>query len=269
MASTAEPTGTLATALAHATRLLAANPALAEAQSREILKAVPGNAQALLLLGAALGAQGDAVGALAILEPLAAAQPHVAHVNYELGSVLGQLGRGAEAIAALTRAVRLNPNLTGAWRALGDQLTLAGDSAGADDAYARHIKASVNDPQLLEAAEALCDNRLAIAERLLRAFVKDHPTDVAAIRMLAETGSRLGRYGRRGKSPGALSRTGAQLRRRAAQLCERALPPEQIRRGRIAGRRTFETRSAQSGLSRAEGRGPDPDRRIPSGHRAL
>lgn len=47
----------------------------------------------------------------------------------------------------------------------------------------------------MQAAAALCENRLAPAEALLRAHLKEAPTDVAAIRMLAEVGARLGRYG--------------------------------------------------------------------------
>ena len=90
--------------------------------------------------------------------------------------------------------MRAAPKHPQAWRALGDALSLTDDMAGANVAYARHIQASVNDPQLLEAAAALCDGKLAIAERLLRDFLKENPTDVAAIRMLAETGSRLARY---------------------------------------------------------------------------
>jgi tetratricopeptide (TPR) repeat protein len=107
---------------------------------------------------------------------------------------LAALGETEGAIAAFRRATTLEPNMGEAWRALGDQLTLAGDAAGADDAYARHIQASVHDPALMAAAAALCEDRLATAERLLRAHLMDHPTDVAAIRMLAETGTRLGRY---------------------------------------------------------------------------
>ena len=42
---------------------------------------------------------------------------------------------------------------------------------------------------------ALCDNKLAIAERILKDFLKTKPTNVAAIRMLAEVAARLGRYG--------------------------------------------------------------------------
>jgi len=39
---------------------------------------------------------------------------------------------------------------------------------------------------LLRSAAALCDNDIPLAETLLRAHLREHPTDVAAIRMLAE-----------------------------------------------------------------------------------
>jgi tetratricopeptide (TPR) repeat protein len=176
-----------------AARLLARDPTLAEAQAREILKVAPEHAEARLLLAAALRRQGSAAGAKDILQDLAKAHPDVAQVHLELGLACAGLGQGAAAIVALTRATGLNPNHANAWRALGDALSLAGASEQADAAYSRHIRASVNDPTLVEAASALCDNRLAEAERLLRGFLKQHPTDVAAIRMLAETGARLGR----------------------------------------------------------------------------
>jgi len=192
--SNPEAVGTVATALAHAGRLMAGNPAAAAAQAAEILKVVPGHPDALLVLGAARLALGDATGALGILEPLAATYPKVPAVQYQFGAALAEAGRGDEAIAALRRTVKLNGQHAQAWRTLGDLLTATGDSEGADAAYARHIKASVNDPVLMEAATALCDGKLAIAERALRAFLKENPTDVAAIRMLAEVASRLGRY---------------------------------------------------------------------------
>ena len=189
-----QPRGSLATALAHAARLFESRPELAEVQAREILAVVPGNPDALLILARALAAQGELSEASGILVPLAASHPSHAVLHAELGTVLGNSGDTDGGIHWLSRAVEIEPGLAHAWRELGDQRLLAGDSEGADAAYARHILASVNDPQLMEAARALCDNRLAIAERLLREFLKNHPTDVAAIRMLAETGSRLGRY---------------------------------------------------------------------------
>jgi cytochrome c-type biogenesis protein CcmH/NrfG len=122
----AETVGTLEVALEHTARLLPHDPAAAEAQAREILKAVGEHPQALRLLGAALRRQGE--------------------------------------------------------------------TEAAEAAYLRSVRASVGDPNLIAAATALCENRLSVAEQALRAVLRERPTDVAAIRMLAETGMRLGRY---------------------------------------------------------------------------
>ena len=48
-------------------------------------------------------------------------------------------------------------------------------------------------PRLIEAAAALSDQRLDVAERLLRAYLKEQPEDPAAIRMMAELAARVGR----------------------------------------------------------------------------
>ena len=190
-----EPSGTLATALAHAERLLAKDPRLAAEQAAEILKVVPGNPHALLMLGAAYRAGGDAAAARGILAPLARAHPNWAEAQFELGLALAGVGDSAPATSALQRATELKPDMVEAWRALGDQFTLAGDREGADAAYAQQIKCSTQDPRLMAAAIALCENRLAEAETLLRTHLKALPTDIAAIRMLAEIAARLGRFG--------------------------------------------------------------------------
>jgi len=188
-----DPTGSLATALSNAQRLLATKPALAEEQAREILNVVPGNPHAAFLLVQAMRAQNNDAGAFEILQKLVTAQPNSAAVQFEFGSVMGALGKNRGAVIALSRAADIEPNNPAIWRALGDQHTILGETDAADRAYARNIRASVNDPKLIEAATALVDNRLAVAERILRDFLKAHPTDVSAIRMLAETGARLGR----------------------------------------------------------------------------
>jgi tetratricopeptide (TPR) repeat protein len=189
----ADPTGTVDTALAHTGRLIKSNPALAAEQSVEILKVAPNHPLALLFLGSARRLLGDGPGALAILDPLAASQANWAMAQYELGLVLADLEQPQAALAALRRAVALKPDMPDAWRAVGDHLTTIGDREGADAAYARHIKASTQDPKLLAAASALVDGKIARAEALLRPHLKQHPTDVAAIRMLAEVAARLGR----------------------------------------------------------------------------
>ena len=193
MSSAPEPVGTVEVALGHAARLLATDPAMAAEQALEILKVVPNQPQAMLLLGVARRRTGDSRGASEVLESLTARQPNWAAAHYELGLALGADRKGDAAVEALRRAVELKPDLGDAWRALGDHLTAIGDAQGADDAYARHIRFSSQNPRLLEAGAALCDNRIAVAEALLREHLKQFPTDVAAIRMLAEVAARLGR----------------------------------------------------------------------------
>jgi len=194
MSAAAEPVGTLEVALAHARRLLASDPQKAAEQAAEILKVVPDHPVAVLILGSVRRCLGDAVSAVAILEDLTRKQPNYAAAHYELGIALGSTGQPEAAVTALRRAVKLKPDLTHAWLALGDQLTGTGDAAGADEAYAWHIKTSTRDPRLLEAAAALVENQIPQAEALLRAHLKKFPTDVAAIRMLAEVAARLRRF---------------------------------------------------------------------------
>jgi predicted Zn-dependent protease len=194
MTEAAPPTGTLGQALDHATRLLKSDPQSAAEQAGEILKMVPGHPVAILLLGAARRAAGDPAAALDALQPLVRAQPHSAAAHYELGMTLGDLDQHDAALQALRRAVVLKPDLPDAWREIGDRLTLQGDLKGAQAAYGQHIKAATHDPRLLAAASALCENQIPRAEFLLREHLKKYPTDVAAIRMLAEVAGRLRRY---------------------------------------------------------------------------
>jgi len=189
-----QPTGSLEVALQHAARLLSSQPALAAEQAAEILKVVPGHPGALLLRAVAQRAVGEVAAALAAIEELCRRQPGWAEAQFELGVTLGAAGQGEAAIAALRRAVALKPDLPDAWRALADHLAGAGDTRGADEAYARHIKAATHDPRLIAAAAALVENRIPEAEARLRAHLRIHPTDVAALRMLAEVAARLRRW---------------------------------------------------------------------------
>jgi predicted Zn-dependent protease len=189
-----QPRGSVELALSHATRLLGVQPALAAEQAAEILKVVPDHPVAMLLLARAQRSTGNPQAALAALERLCSKQPDSATAQYELARTLSGVGQGEAAIAALRRAVALKPDMPDAWRLLGDHLMAIGDAVGADAAYARHIKAATRDPRLLGAAAALVDNRIPQAEALLRQHLKQHPTDVAALRMLAEVAARLRRY---------------------------------------------------------------------------
>ena len=192
--TTAQPAASLADAFAHAERLLETDPRLAAEQARAILEVVPRHADTTRVLAAALRLSGDAEGGLTTVAPLAKALPNLPLAQLELALCLERLGRTAEAARAFDRASALEPRLSEAWRGLSESLELLGDRQGAERALARQLRASTRDPLLVEAATALSEDRLGEAERLLRDRLKADAGDVAAIRMLAETGARLGRY---------------------------------------------------------------------------
>jgi tetratricopeptide (TPR) repeat protein len=88
----------------------------------------------------------------------------------------------------------VSPRNPDAYRLLAAALRRTGDAEEAERAELDAIAASVGDPVLMRAAEALLDNDLPTAERVLRPRLAEKPTDVAAIRMMAELAGRLGRY---------------------------------------------------------------------------
>jgi tetratricopeptide (TPR) repeat protein len=192
--SVSQPVGAIDVALTHARRLLETSPELAAEQAREILNVFPGHPQARLILGAANRCAGRAQTAIEILEPLAREQPNSAAVHLELGVARGEAGRGPEAIAAFRRAVQLQPRSADGWRLLADYLDAQADAQAADQARAHYLKAANQDPRLMEAAAALVENNLPVADARLRAHLRGRPTDVAALRMLAEVAGRLRLY---------------------------------------------------------------------------
>jgi len=186
-------TTSLELALAHAGQLLDSDPALAAQQATEILRVVGDHPRALRLLAAAHSRQGDDQAAVGVLGPLARACPDWAQAHRDFGGALARLGRFDEAVAALRQATTLQPEMADAWLALADALRANGDAAGADAAYLRHVRQSARDPRLLAIGKALFENLLPEAEEQLRVRLEQAPTDVAAIRMLAEVAARLGR----------------------------------------------------------------------------
>lgn len=102
----------------------------------------------------------DPVSALRIVERILAAAPDTAEAHRLAGMAFRALGRADDGARAELQAIR----------------------------------ASIHDPELQQAAQALASNTLHIAEPILKKRLKEVPTDVAAIRMLAELAGRIGRY---------------------------------------------------------------------------
>jgi len=186
------PRADINTAIAHAARLLRQDPVLAEEQAREILNEFPDLAPARQILGVAYRLQGQPERALSVFESLAEVHSDSPDLLYDLGVALGAMGRGDEAIAALRRAVRINPRHALAWRSLADQLSVAGDEAGSNDALDKHLEVSTPHPELIEAADLFRKGNVGKAERITREVLKKDPTDVVAIRLLANIGLKVG-----------------------------------------------------------------------------
>jgi tetratricopeptide (TPR) repeat protein len=115
-------------------------------------------------------------------------------VQYECGVALGLAGRRDEALAALERAVALQPDVGDAWQLIADYRMESGDPAGADAAWANHLAVTTGGARLLAPVTALCEGRLADAERLLRMHLAQFPDDPAALRMLADLAVRARRW---------------------------------------------------------------------------
>lgn len=169
LGQTAIPVEPAAVSAAEVGRLLASNPVAAEARAREILKIQPQNADASLVLGAALRRQGKAAEARTILEPIVEAQPHAAFAQLELGLTFRLLGIHAAALSAFSRAVDFGPTFLNAWSALGDELA-AGEHALQQRSGNEEARSS------LKAAEAAMTSRnIPEAETLLAQCVERFP----------------------------------------------------------------------------------------------
>ncbi|MFT4825352.1 MAG: tetratricopeptide (TPR) repeat protein, partial [Cryomorphaceae bacterium] len=75
-----------------------------------------------------------------------------------------------------------------------NQLALKGDNQGSTKAFQQHLATSTQNPQLVTAAEHLQAGKLGLAEPLVRKVLKEHPTDVSAMRLLADIGIQVSRY---------------------------------------------------------------------------
>ncbi len=189
------PAGSSDSALGQIAGLLVSRPKAAAEQASALLKHRPDNPLATLYLGIARRLMGDPAGALKVLRPLARHRPNWAPAHYELGVTEGIAGGTAQALASLRRAVSLQVDIGEAWLLIADHLIALGDPAGADAAYANHLLVAGAGAALRAPAAAICENRLADAERLLQRHLEQHPEDPAALRLLAEIAVRTRRYG--------------------------------------------------------------------------
>jgi tetratricopeptide (TPR) repeat protein len=152
--------------------------------------------------------QVGAPGAAAPVVPALAkdAPPRPARFYYELGLTCAALGELESAIAALRRATALEPSMGAAWSALGDLLTRTRDEDGAKAAYEQargfaeetkpeppaKIPSGKLESELRAWVKRVSENPPALSGPMLREHLRREPTDVGALRVLAEIGAKHG-----------------------------------------------------------------------------
>jgi len=95
-------------------------------------------------------------------------------------------GRGAEAMVLLRRACELDPGHAESWRQLFSHVTATGDSDEARRVQAGFLRALAREPSLRRAAEALAAGRIPEADLFVRTYLRRHPADPLALRLLGE-----------------------------------------------------------------------------------
>lgn len=181
------------TALREAFELLRTDPAQAQHRAHKILVDKPGEKNARLLVAMADRRQGRNEEAISSLSQLVKDQPGFAPAFEELGLALVAQGRWPDAETALEAAVTLDDRLAGAWKALGDVRIERGEQEAGQEAYLKQISLTARNPVIARAGDALLRGKLGEAEKLCRDHLKRYPTDVSAIRLLADVGIRVGR----------------------------------------------------------------------------
>lgn len=186
-------TGDPEMAVPHAMKLLReGQPQLARKQAEAVLQHHPDEIDCLLVVAAAIRAQGGYKEAIQRLKELLARVPDFALAQQELGFAYGDTGQVIAGIQALQRAVRINPNLSSSWQKMGELFLADGDEVSASEAFKRHLLLSSHDPELIRAVNLFSSGKIGQAEQLCRQFLKQNPTDITAIRLLAEIGMKVG-----------------------------------------------------------------------------
>ena len=157
---------------AHA-RLRAGDTQTAERDVRAVLAAVPGQSDALHLLGLILKAQGRQDEALAALTKAQQAAPRHPHILNSLANLLADMGDPVAAIRAYQASLKIDPANAPCWTNLGLAALDAADMALARQALSRAVQLDPGSGAawcaigLVEKADGALDRAAAAFERAL------------------------------------------------------------------------------------------------------
>jgi len=183
----------LESAIDHAMSLLSSGQAsLARRQAEKLLRKFPREINCMFIVAASIRAEGDNHEAVFRLQALIKRAPDFALAHQELGFAYSESGKLIPAIAELQHAVAIAPKLPASWKLMGELFQVDGDENSAAEAFNQHLLASSEDPNLILAIKCFNNGKTGQAEQLCRKFLRDHPANVTAIRLLAEIGLKVG-----------------------------------------------------------------------------
>jgi tetratricopeptide (TPR) repeat protein len=130
--------------------------------------------------------------ALETLRTLMTLAPEHGRAHQEEGHTWRDMGRPDQALAAYARATRFNPALVSAWREQHRILEAKGLSAEAAQVKAQLDYLGKLPRPLIAVMDLIGQGKLLRAEDLCRQFLEKVPHHVAAMRLLADIGLRLG-----------------------------------------------------------------------------
>jgi tetratricopeptide (TPR) repeat protein len=186
-------TGNLESAIKHAMHLLSLGQSgLAREKAEAILRTYPNEVNCLLVVAAAMREQGDNETALKRLQALLKRAPDFALAQQELGFAYAEAGRLTDAITALKRVVAIEPKMPASWKLMGELFLVNGDEKSSAEAINQSLMVSAVEPDVIRTAELFKAGKIAQAERLCRRFLMQNPSNVNAIRLLADIGIKIG-----------------------------------------------------------------------------
>jgi tetratricopeptide (TPR) repeat protein len=177
--STEGQTGNLQTAVDQAMKLLGADqPERAREQANNILQHYPQEANSQLAIDS--------------LQALLHRAPDFALAQQELGFAYADVGEPELAIQTLRKALAIEPKLPACWKLMAELHLAEENDAAAAEASSQFLLSMSEDPAVIRAMQYLKNGKVGPAERLTRDYLKENPTNVIAIRLLADIGIRVG-----------------------------------------------------------------------------
>jgi tetratricopeptide (TPR) repeat protein len=169
----------------------AARFAEAQSASQALLAQVPENRDVLYMLAVNQRQLRQTEDALATLARLEAAHPQYSRLFQERGHCYAALGNPAAALGAYLQAVNVNPALPASWRALHILFKAAGRTDEAAAAASHVAKLKTLAPAVVTATSMFADGETYEAERVIRLYLKQCPSDVEGMRLLGRIGLKL------------------------------------------------------------------------------